>query len=168
MGQRNIERLLKGATVDDTTITTLTSTTVNTSALNATGAVALSGAVALTDVVTPSASGMVDQKVAEETTSATYAVADTDLGGVLILSKAGVTAVTLPDPVAANSGKWIEIVSTTVNQHTITAGANNIVAVADVAATTLTASAAIGNAIKLVSDGTLWYEVGIVGAWVPT
>ena len=125
--------------------------------------------VALTtnSTITTTGDGMVVEKTISEG-DATVTVTDTELGGTMILSRAGVTAVTLPTPAAGNAGKWIEIVSTTTNQHTITAGANLIVAVGDAAATTLTASAVIGNAIKLISDGSLWYEIGIVGTWTPT
>lgn len=117
--------------------------------------------------ITTTADGMVLEKIISEG-DASVTVSDTELGGTMILTRAGVTAVTLPTPAAGNAGKWIYIISTTTNQHTITAGSNLIVAVADAAATTLTASAAIGNAIKLVSDGSLWYEIGIVGTWAPS
>jgi hypothetical protein len=111
--------------------------------------------------------GIVQQKTITESDAA-VTVGNAELGGLMILDRAGVTAVTLPTPAAGNAGRWIEIVSTTTNQHTITAGANLIVATGDAAATTLTASAAIGNSIKLVSDGSLWYQVSGTGTWAPT
>ena len=91
----------------------------------------------------------------------------TQLNGTLILNKAGAIGVTLPTPVG-RAGQWIEVMSWTAQAHTITAGANLIVGIADLAATTLTAPGAIGDCVKLVSDGTKWNMVAMYGVWVST
>lgn len=121
-----------------------------------------SGATTLTGTITASTDGGVLQKTNTATDDIT--VDATELNGLLTLNKAGVVAVTIPTPVG-NTGKWIEITSLTAQAHTITAGANLIVGIADVAATTLTAPGAIGDTVKLVSDGAKWVMTAMYGVW---
>lgn len=122
-----------------------------------------SGVTTLTGTIVPSTDGGVLQKTNTATDDIT--VDATELNGLLTLNKAGVIAVTLPTPVG-NTGNWIEITSLTAQAHTVTAGANLIVGIADVAATTLTAPGAIGDTVKLVSDGAKWVMTAMYGVWV--
>lgn len=158
MGHQNIVRLVKDQDIAPATVSVSGATTL-------TGAVTLTGATTVGSTLTPDATASILQKTNTATDDVT--VTSTQLNGLLTLNKAGVIAVTLPTPVG-RTGQWIEIASLTAQAHTVTAGANLIVGVADLAATTITAPGAIGDCVKLVSDGAKWVMTAMYGVWVST
>ena len=78
--------------------------------------------------------------------------------GFVIITKAGVCAMTLAAPIAGtDDGKWLAIDSTTAQAHTLTIanGLRGAGASADVG----TFTAAIGNGIELYAYNGAWYPV---------
>ena len=81
--------------------------------------------------------------------------------GAVIITKAGVCALTLADPVAGtDNGKQLNIYSTTAQAHTVTiaGGLNGAGAGADVG----TFTAAAGNWLRLVAYNGKWYGLGLL------
>ena len=77
--------------------------------------------------------------------------------GIVVLTKAGVAAMTLAAPTASDDGKVLIIDSLTAQAHTLTlaGGLRGAGAGADVG----TFGAAIGNGIALYAYGGAWYPV---------
>lgn len=102
------------------------------------------------------------QVVEHKTTS--YTVADGDWGKLLTnKGAAGSVTFTLPAPTASMSGCWVEFYQVADDEMIIaTATADTLVTKNDAAADSInwtTASHHIGNSVRCVTDGTLWYTI---------
>lgn len=84
-------------------------------------------------------------------------------GALVLLTKAGVAAMTLAAPTAGlHDGQTMEFVSTTANAHTVTQttpGFNNGSTASDVA----TFGAAIGNTLEVTAYNGVWYVNNTIG-----
>lgn len=79
--------------------------------------------------------------------------------GTVMVTKAGVAALTLAAPAAANVGQRITVISTTANAHTITATGLIEDGVTGGSKTTATFAAFGGASIVLEAYGSKWYVV---------
>lgn len=80
------------------------------------------------------------------------------VAGSVFLTKAGVAAMTLAAPVAADNGKVLRIIATTANAHTVTCPAATINAASAIG----TFGGAAGDNIVLVAYNLKWYVVSKV------
>lgn len=81
----------------------------------------------------------------------------TEKGGTVLIGGSGVTALTLAAPTSgADDGKELTIIAQTTHAHTVTTPAAKI----NGAHSVLT-FAAIGDGVKLVAYGGVWYTVGL-------
>lgn len=80
--------------------------------------------------------------------------------GTVVVTSAGVDAMTLATPVAGtNDGLELTVISAGAHAHTITTAANKINGADD----TATFAAAAGNSITLVAYGGIWYAKNLTG-----
>ena len=80
--------------------------------------------------------------------------------GYVVLTKAGVAAMTLADPTATtDDGKELTVIATTANAHTVTiaGGLNGVGAGADVG----TFGGAVGDRFTVVAYNGKWYASGV-------
>jgi len=93
--------------------------------------------------------------------SADGAISVVDVAKAVVVTKAGVCAMTLADPAVADNGKFLLVISTTAYAHTVTntTGFNGSGTAGDVA----TFGAAAGNSILLFAYGQKWYAVNLTG-----
>lgn len=115
----------------------------------------VSGTVTAATVAATSITGTLDGDVKSDIQVASADGAITIKSGTVIVTKAGVCAMTLADPAAADEGKELHIVSTGAHAHTVTiaGGLNGGGAAADVG----TFGAAAGNYVRLVAYNAKWY-----------
>lgn len=135
--------------------------TTNLDALSLSGALAVTGAV--TAAATLGVTGVATVgglKLPVELGAANGAIASTS--GVVMLTKAGVAAMTLAAPTTGtDDGKVLHIVAATANAHTVTqttpgfgAGGGSL----DVA----TFGGAIGDCMSIVAYGGKWYILNLI------
>jgi hypothetical protein len=85
--------------------------------------------------------------------------------GNVLITKAGVAAMTLPLPTAGapsaagDDGRVLRIVSTTANAHTVTTPASGLNGVSHIA----TFAANVGSAIELVAYNGSWWMANAIG-----
>lgn len=93
--------------------------------------------------------------------SADGAISVVDVAKAVIVTKAGVCAMTLADPATADNGKVMMIVSSTAYAHTVTntTGFNGGSTASDVA----TFGAAAGNSLILLAYAQRWYAISLTG-----
>lgn len=79
--------------------------------------------------------------------------------GLVLLTKAGVAAMTLAAPTTVTDDrKILRIISTTAQAHTVTTPAASLNA-----GTTATFAAAVGSSLALMAYGGKWYSVSTLG-----
>jgi hypothetical protein len=106
----------------------------------------------------------IDAALGLEVDAASGAIAAKE-GKVVVITKAGVAAMTLAAPVAGlptaggDDGKVLRVVSATAQAHTITTPAAKINGASAIA----TFAAAIGNGITFVAYNGVWYVSGSTG-----
>jgi hypothetical protein len=102
--------------------------------------------------------------VAETTTSRT--VTSADYGKIIQVSNASACTVTLPAPAAGNVGAKVTVQTRTDAAHVVSL-AEKITGLANLTGDTLTAAETnkIGQVVTLVSDGSTWNVISMLGAW---
>jgi hypothetical protein len=114
-----------------------------------TGATDVTGTLDVTDVTTV-------EEFVQQPTDADADGAIAVRSGVVRVTKAGVAALTLADPVAADEGKVLIITSTTAQAHTIDNTAGSGFDGAGAAGDFATLGGAIGDGLVLVAAATVW------------
>ena len=110
----------------------------------------------VTGDVTGNLSGAVKRPVQVGSANGAITIKD----GFVVLTKAGVAAMTLADPTATtDDGKELTVIATTANAHTVTiaGGLNGVGAGADVG----TFGGAVGDRFSVVAYNGKWYASGV-------